>query len=1020
MRTWIPRAAYDHPVTVLMGFLAMTVLGVLAYTRIPIQLMPEGFASHYLWVQIPFANATPGETDELVVRPVLEQLSTLSGIKKIDSEADSNSAGFDLEFYPSADMNDGYNDVVDRIERAMPELPTEIKRYWIYKFSPTDEPVLWLGVTFPDDMEDPWHTVEKVVIPKVDRVPGVATVDTYGLDQRRVFVDYDREQLVEHAVDLGDVQRKLQTDNFQMSGGRVQDAGRVVNVRSLARLDDPDQLTHWPARADGLQLGDFADVSIRQVTTGDIGRVNGRNAAALGIRKESNANTVDVTRAVSQVLDGLAHDPSAGGLQFFPFFDQGKLISESLGQLQEALIEGGVLSVLILWLFLREWRMTMLVSASIPFSLLVTVAILWMNGSSMNLVAMMGLMLAVGMVADDAIVVVEAIYLRRARGQDTRTAAIEGTGEVGLAILAATAASMVVFLPVILMTENADLGVLMAVLGLPVVWARAVSLLVAWVFMPLATRFVTTAQIRPDPAWLAWFTKRYASLLGVAMRRRADSAMFLLATLLVTGAIAGRGVKCSPGGQGGINDFSVRFTVPADATFPERDAIVHRFEGWIESHRKDWGVDVYRATLDNGSMRGRLSVYLVDDPPLSNEEVVDAAKAQLPKDIPGVTASIGWDNQSGDDDRVTLTVYGEDTEVLNTLGEEIARRVQDVKGVLSTTVGDSDGSRREIQLHPDKDALRRYGVDASTVGNTIAFAMRGSTLNPLVQGDDELEVETRLSVADRSDVGTLLDFPIFSPATQGIVPARALTQVSYGSGPSKIQRTDGRTAQAVTLDLTKGADKAEVVPAVHAALADMVLPRGYTWEASDWEADQDNEMQATYFALGMSVVFVYLLMGILFESWMLPLAILSTLPMAGIGAWWALYLTSTDMDTMAGLGLVVLVGVVVNNGIVLIDYVEQLRRGGMPRDEAIQVAAVRRLRPILMTAMTTIVGLFPMAAGSSEFVGIPYAPLGRTLMGGMITSTLLTLLFVPYVYVVLDDMRASVLEGVRWALRRKS
>lgn len=1020
MRTWIPRNAYDRPVTVLMAFLAMLVLGVLAYSRIPLQLMPEGFATHYLWVQIPFPNATPDETDDLVVRPILEQLSTLSGIKQVESDADSNSAGFNLEFYPSVDMDDAYNDVVDRIERAMPELPTDISRYWIYKFSPTDEPVLWLGVTFPEGMEDPWHTVEKVVIPRLDRVAGVATVETYGLDQRRVFVDYDREQLVAHAVDLGTVQRKLQADNFQMSGGRVLDAGQVVNVRSLARLDDPSQLTRWPARADGLQLGDFADVSIRQVSTGDIGRVNGRNAASLGIRKESNANTVDVTREVSKVLAELAADPAAGGLQFYPFFDQGKLISESLGQLQEALVLGGILSVLILWIFLREWRMTLLVSAGIPFSLIVTVAILWMNGNSMNLVAMMGLMLAVGMVADDAIVVVEAIYLRRARGEDTRTAAIEGTGEVGMAILAATAASMVVFLPVILMTENADLGVLMAVLGLPVVWARAVSLLVASVFMPLATRFVTTAQIRPDPAWLAWFTRKYSALLDIAMRRRADSAMFLMASVLITGVIAVPGVKCTSGGQGGLNDFSVRFTVPGEATYPERDAIVHRFETWIESHRADWGVDVYRVSLDNGSMRGRLSVYLVDDPPISNEEVVDAAKADLPKDLPGVTASIGWDQQGGDDNRVTLTVYGEDTEVLRTLGEEIARRVQDVAGVLSTAVGDSDASRREIQLRPDPDALRRYGVDASTVGNTIAFAMRGSTLNPLVQGADELEVETRLSFADRSDVGTLLDFPIFSPATMSLVPARALTDVRYGSGPSTIERIDGRTAQAVTVDLSKGTDKAEVVPAVHAALADMVLPRGYTWEAGDWAEDQANDMQATYFALGMSVVFVYLLMGILFESWLLPLGILSTLPMAGIGAWWALYLTDTEMDTMAGLGLVVLVGVVVNNGIVLIDYVEQLRRGGMPRDEAIRVAAVRRLRPILMTALTTIVGLLPMAAGSSEFVGIPYAPLGRTLMGGMITSTLLTLLFVPYVYAVLDDMRGSVLDGVRWALRRKA
>lgn len=1019
MRRFVPETAYARPVTVLMVFVALLVLGALAWVRIPVQLMPEGFEPHFLWVQVPFPNASPRETDELVVRPIAEQLSTIRGLERLGSRARASSAGFSLEFHASISMDEAYNEVVDRLERTLPDLPDDVENYWVYKFDPNDEPILWAGVTFPDEVDDPFHLVDKVVIPHLRRVSGVASVDVWGVDGRGIFIDYDRDQMMANSVDIGSVQRRLGADNFQMSGGRIQDRGQVLLVRSLARLTDIEELRTYPIDAEGRVLDDIADVSFRGLASASIDRINGREAAAFGVKKESSANTVEVAAAVAAAMEELEADPRAQGAEFLVFFDQGEIIEESNRTLLDSAALGGLLSVVILYLFLREWRMTVLISLSIPFSLLITVAVLYFRGESLNLIAMMGLMLAVGMVVDNAIVVIESIYQRRALGTDLQEAAIAGTAEVNLAILASTATTMVVFLPVILMTEDADAAFFLRVLGLPVVFALGASVLVALVFAPLATRYIRVGQILDDPPWLRWLSDRYERLLDLTLLHRADASLTLLAMGALTVMVAIPGVQCNPSGDGGMNDVNLRFEVPRDATPERRDELVRLFEGLLHEHQDAWGIDVYHASLNSTSSSGEVSIYLVDDPPLPRDEVIEQLKALLPTEIPGVTAHVGWDSgEAGGSHTGTVQIYGEEMEVLDQLAVEVVRRVQAVPGVITAASLSEDDGADELRLLPDREALLRYGVSAQTVAQTVAFSMRGTALEPLYVGEAEIDVESRLSGEDRASIGTLLDFPVFSPTTGNVVPVRALTDLEFGKGPSTIRREGRRTSTAVSIDFALTASRSEIMPEVSAALADMDLPRGYSLDANAWVADQAEEDNAIFFAMGMSVVFVYLLMGILFESWILPLSILTTIPMAMMGAMWGLYLTSTHMDTMAGIGLVVLVGVVVNNGIVLVDLITQLRDEGVARDVAIREACRRRLRPILMTALTTVCGLIPMAMGSSDFVGVPYAPLGRTVIGGLTAATLLTLIFVPYLYALLDDMRDATLRWASAALRR--
>jgi HAE1 family hydrophobic/amphiphilic exporter-1 len=1010
LREWLPAQAYDRPVSVIVGFLALLVIGLIAYARIPVQLMPAGFEPRFMFVLVPYSGGAPLETDDRVVRPVLEQLSTVPGIKRLASTASTGSATFRLQFWGGTDMDDAYNTVVDRLERAMPDLPDEVERYMVFAFNPDDSPILWVGVSLPDDVEDPHHVMTRVVQPRLERIAGVASLDVFGVPRQVVAIDYERDKLFAHLIDLGGVQQRLATDNFQIGSGRVIERGQVRPVRGLSNLEI-DDLQRFPVR-DSLVLGDIATIRRGGVRSTDLQRIDGKEAAALAIRKESGANTVEVAQAVREELALLELDRRVEGARFHVFFDQGDLINESVTTLRDSALTGGLFAVVILYLFLREWRMTLLIAASIPLSLLLTVAGLYFLGFDLNLISLMGLMLAVGMVVDNAIVVVETIYRWRAEGRPVRESAIGGTGEVNLAIVASTATTMVVFLPVMLMSENADFSFFMTVMGLPVVLALAASLMVALVFAPLATRYMGEAQIRPDPAWLGLLERGYRWVLGLVLTRRSDTAIALLAMAMLTVGVAVPGVRCTGEGEGNLNDFRIRFTVPPQASMAERDAILARYEAVIEAHRDAWGVRVYRGELAGDRSSGDLSVYLVTDGPMTRDEVMEAVRKALPDDLPGVQGTLGWEGgETGSGNTLPLDIHGEDMATLLALGDEVVRRVSTLEGVIGARLDQERDGADEIQLHLQRDALTRYAVGASQVGQTVAWSLRGNTLNPLREGEREVELQSSFSLADRSDIDTVLDFQIWSPERLAFVPIRVLTDVAFAKGPQAIHRTDGQTSVTVTLDLDEGVAATDVFPRLDAALGDMAFPRGTGWSKGD-EFDMQMENDAALgLAMFLSVAFVFLLMGMLFESLLLPVGIISTIPMAMLGSMWGLYLSGTPMDTMAGVGLVILVGVVVNNGIVLVDLVTQLRAEGMERTQALIESGARRLRPILMTALTTICGLIPMAFGSSSFIGIPYAPLGRTVISGLAVGTLLTLVLVPWLYAWLDDVAVG---GRRW------
>ena len=1018
MRHWLPAFAVRRPVTVGMTFLALMVLGAIAFARIPLQMMPQGFDYPFLWVWVPHDGASPVETERQVIRPLEERIATVAGIKQMRTRSSEDYGWLSLEFHQSADLDTAYNDVIDAMERTMPELPPEVRNYGVYRYDPDDEPIVWVGMTIPEYLEDQQDLVEQIVGGQMERVPGVGKVEVWGGLQRAVFVDFDRERLFSHGIDLGQLIGELSSDNFQLSSGKLEDRGSVRFVRSLARFEDLDQIKRYPVR-DTLVLEDIADISYRADEDLDINRLDGLSGMGMAIYKESSANTVQVSQGVQETLGELGKDPRLYQVGFHTFFDQGEIIQDSIDTLLESALWGGLFAVIVLFVFLKNVRLTLLIASAMPLSILLSITMLWVTGSTLNLLSLMGLMIAVGMVVDNAVVVVETIYRRRRMGVGKAVAAIEGTGEVNLAITLSTMTTMVVFLPLILMSGDEMFSFFMGALGFPVVFALAASLFVALILTPLATLWVPGGQEDAPVRWLEWLEKKYQRALGWMLSRRFDSFLGLVAVVFLTVVVPFESVSCTDSVEGNLDDFVIRFEVPPEYRMSERRELIEEVEAMVDERREKWGVRVHRSQLSYGSDWGRIYVYLDPDAvEIEREKVLDEARRNLP-DMPGVNFYIGW-GRGGDPregNTMELELWGDDSETLALLAEDVLERLRTTDGVLSATTEIDEEGSEELRLHVDRDASARYGVSSQSIGRTLAFAMRGSRLADYREGEHDVEVWARFGLEDRQDLDTLLDFEMWGQQINAPVPLRALVQPEVSRGYDSIYRKNRKTNLDITVNLEEGLDLEQSGAVIDQALGDMQLPRGYSFSQGRRFDEQAANEAAQAKALLLSITFVFLLMGVLFESFLLPMSIITTIPMALLGVYWTLWATGTPLDTMGGVGLVVLVGVVVNNGIVLVDLVTQLRREGHTRTEALVEAGGRRMRPILMTALTTLFGLLPMAMGSSSFIGIPYAPLGRVVGGGLAAATLLTLFFVPFMYTLLDDLRSTSARVLAYATR---
>jgi len=1029
----LPRLSVSRPVTVMMILITMLVVGVISYIRIPIELFPEGFEEKTLIVFVPVPNATPKDVEETVVRPIEEIVGTIPKVKRIYARANAGGCFVRISFQNGADMKAAYAELRDRMDRVMPDMPDEVERIYVRRFDENDIPIIYMVLSLPADTTDPQYVVDSVIKPAFQRIDGVGAVEINGLRTKEILIELNQERVLAHGIDTAQLVNRLRGQDQNIPGGWVIEGGRKFYVRSLGRYDDAsavENLIIEPER--GLRLKDIATVSYRAPRQEWVYRVSGKAAIGIEVIRSSGANIAEISQGVHATLEQLKRQPLLDGLSAEIFWDQGRHVRASINNLRDSGLWGGLFAAIILFTFLRAPRMTAIITLAIPLSLLTTVIVLFFMGWTLNMATMMGLLLSVGMVVDNSIVIVENIYRRRQEGAEARHASIAGAGEVGLAVVMATLTTVVVFLPLILMGSDQEFTFWMLRIGIPVIVALLASLFIALVFIPLAALKLSRGKHHEELRPIAWLRERYLGLLRRALRHRTEAALLVIVAFLSIQIPMGKMKKEDQGG-GGDDNVWVFLDMPTGQSLEKASEFVARIESALLTKKAEYDIQLLETRLRREFAR----IQIVRTEPesigwytvtwnaimekfglqrgrMTKQEIQEDLK-KLIEVPPGFAMRNSWRDRE-QDASVSVNIYGDDTDTLVGIAREVERRLAAIPEVIGVDTEIERGGD-ELQVQIDRDQARRLGVDPQVVSGTIANTLRGMKLSDY-HTDDGRRIAIRLqSEQDRDKTFDDVRALTFRSRDGQQIPLESVAELYVTRTLGQIQRENRQTTLRISASARQD-DMKNLGLSVDKAMAGLDMPRGYRWDKGSRFRRMEESDSAQGFAMLMAVSFVFFLMGVLFESFLLPLAVIVSIPFALLGVYWTLYLTGTPFNIMAGIGVVILVGVVVNNAIVLVDLVNRLRAEGRDRFEALLEAARHRFRPILMTTLTTTCGLIPMGLGDSKLIDMSYAPLGRAMMGGLLCATLLTLVVVPLFYTFLDDLRGLLMRATASAFTR--
>ncbi|MEM7153087.1 MAG: efflux RND transporter permease subunit [Myxococcota bacterium] len=1029
----IVRLSLRRPITMMMVLLSAIVLGFVALARIPLELIPSGFSPPFMSISVPYPDATAKDVEEKITRPLETAVATTPGIDVISSSSRAGSASITMLFAAETDMDVAYRQVRDRVSRVRPDLPNDVSRVDIRKESGAALPVAFYAVVWDEQVADPATIIERRIARPLERIDGVGVVNVWGNAKPEVFVEVDRALAEAAGIQIVDLVQRLGQANFTMASGSVIDRDGKYLLRSLASFDEVEQMSDLVVNDAGMRLREIATVELRAPDKERFDRYNGQPSLVLAVVKESQANTVEVSDAIKAAVDEAVLHPDLKQFTVEKIFVQGDTIRFSLDQVMSSGRQGGLLAIFVLLFFLRRLRLTLIISLAIPLSLFLSLPVMYFTGQTINLVSLIGLMICIGLVVDNSVVVAENIARFRRRGLGPYAAALQGTGEVAMAITLATMTTIVVFLPAALLSQGPT-QFFMVRMVTPVCVSLVASLFVAVVLVPLAT--VTglgggTVSIRSrdgfgglmqraDVLWKAILeriyeatvgriNRGYARLLRRALRRRMDVviiALFALASM----TIPAMHVRCVNGDDFGTRRVTVRYQMPSDTTLEEAEEFFDNIEALLAEEADS----LYMAGEYTGfsAERGEVQVFFLEPEPgqPSFDEMARAVVDRLPERPGWRKTSELAASDGARDDSFRVAVYGSDHDRVQDATEDLQNALLRVEGVLGVHDSGRDDRRRdEISLAVSRDMSERFGVPANTVANTVAYTIRGAPLPRFHTDEREVDVRLRYRKSDREDVRDLMRFPV-TTGTGESVPLQVLAERRVTRGETSLKRYNKRVSGVVRLDLEPDG-RPETIARLRKVLRGYQLPEGLSFDADTDRRRLDEMQQDLAGALGLGTIFILLLMGFLFESFVLPLSVLPSIPLSFVGVYWFLYATDENIDALAGIGMVLLIGVVVNNAIVLVDFINGARKQGLDRLEAVVQAGRLRFRPIMMTALTTVGGMLPLAFSEPTGEGIPYGPFGKTLVGGMITSTVLTLLVVPVMYTLLDDLRQT---GLTW------
>jgi HAE1 family hydrophobic/amphiphilic exporter-1 len=1033
----IVRTSLARPVTMLMMLLSAVVLGIVALVNIPLELIPSGFSAPFMQVEVPYSNATAQDVEERITRPLEQALSTTPGLDELSATSRADRASLSLVFEGDTDMDIAYREVRDRVARARPELPDDVQRVNIQKQSSASLPVAFYGITWDERISDPQEKIQKHLVRAVERIDGVGVVNLWGQQDREIRIEVDRSLAEAAGLNIFQIAQRLGQSSFNLASGEIREpSGRFV-LRSLATYQTVEELAKVVVGPKDLRLRDIATIVYEAPESDRVDRFNGRPSMVMFVLKESQANTVEVCDKIRAAVDEAAGSAILGGFKVEPIFMQGDTIRFSLQQVVDSGMQGGVLALVVLLVFLRRLRLTLIIAGSIPLSIFLALPVMYFLGQSVNLVSLLGLMICIGLVVDNSVVVAENIERYRVRGVGPYAAALHGAGEVALPITLATLTTMVVFAPAALLTSGPTQFFMIRMVT-PVCVSLLASLFVALVLVPMASA-VAFGEIRPrsrsrwlrallavDAAWkralgrayeltLGRLNSLYARGLRWALGRRFDVVFCSILAMAATVAVPMQQVPFSQGESMGARNFWTYYSMPGETTPEEAAEFFREVEATLAAHAEEFNIS--GQYIGHEPTFGQVQVFFnkqrPGEPPFSEtrKKVFDMLPTRP-----------GWQKEArfagsdgGKDATFVVSLFGDDHASVQAAKDDLTAAMTRLEGVIGVSGRGNDTMRRdELALAIDRTMSERFGISAGLVANTVAYAIRGQLL-PRYRSDEEdreINVRIRYRKEDREQLTQLREFKVPNKSG-GTVPIRVLTEAVIQKGETALVRNNKRVAALLRLELDEEGREATTAR-LRRFIDGYQLPSGISFDA-DHEARENESLQRDLIgAAALSTVFIFLLMGFLFESFVLPLSVLPSIPLSFIGVWWFLMFTGSPVDSLAVIGVLLLLGVVVNNGIVLVDFINSARAYGMTRSEAIVQAGMQRFRPIMMTALTTVGGMMPLAFTQPTGEGLNYGPFGKTLVGGMIAATVLTLVVVPISYTYFDDLRGAI---KAWATR---
>lgn len=1012
------RGPVNRPILTTIFFMVIITLGIVAFSRLSIDLMPE-VTYPTISVITEYGNVGPQEMEELVTRPIEEAVAAVQGVEEISSTSTEGRSQVRVAFAWGRNLDVAADDIRDRIDRALSRLPEDIERPAIRKFDLSAFPVIFIGISSNMNPLDLRQLVDDQLKYRLERVPGVAAIDIRGGLSREVHVKLHSIQLKALGLSPNSVITALRAENRNIPAGLYEKGNLEVLIRTQGEYTSLDEIRNTViTMRDGtpIQIKDVADVDDAWEEVRQIVRINGESGMRVSINKQSGANTVEVVNAVRAEMARINRDFPQ--VQLIPIIDTSVYIKQAINNVSNATIAGGILAIVILFMFLRSISSTAIIATAIPISILATFGLMYFGGFTLNLVTFGGIALGIGMLVDSSIVVLENIYRHREDGLSPVDGALIGSSEVWSAIMASTLTTLVVFFPVVFLRGMS--GIMFQQMAIVVSFALLCSLIVSLTLVPMLTsRFLRTRTERTlkKGSFLSGIAdfgeksfkridERYSQLLDWALGHRktvvASAAMLFIFSILAARLIGVELMPTSDEGEVRVNlemAVGTRLEVIDQATrvvenlvkqdVPEMVSMLSRIGGggWRSSGGHTAEV---RVTLVSQDERDR-----------SSEDIAGDLRRRL-SDIPGLTVRTRAGQGlfilrlgSSNSDRISVEVRGYDLKVANQLARQVQQLVEQVPGITDTQISREEGSPEQL-IRIDRQKAADLGLSVARIGEALETAIGGTAASNFREGGKEYRILVRLSEDDRKDLAELLDLTVVNNRNKPVI-LRNVVDVIQQEGPVRIERKDQERIISINANFA-GRDMGSVISDIRDKLRSVPVPKDFAVVFGGDYEEQQKAFHELLFGLILAIFLVYMVMAGQFESFKDPFVVLFAIPMALIGVVLAMILTNTIFSMQAFIGCIMLTGIVVNNAILLVDYTNQLRREGqMALVEAIRIAASRRLRPILMTTLSTALGLLPLSIGFGEG-GETQAPLARVVIGGLLSSSFITLVLIPVLY----------------------